>query len=167
MNRQLARAMIALGLALALSGAFIAPAQATSRTVYVNWYGSNTWPVGYSVGFVDQYTGSTFRWGSCHTGYKCVTIRERTVNSSWAAVTYGAVGSYSAGTRVTIYLNPQRRYYSWYKKRSIVTHELGHAMGITWHSAYCSNVMYRYVTCGGRLPTYRFAAPQRSRLYVN
>lgn len=161
------RIMLVIGLTLAMLIGFVVPASASTRVVYLNWYGSSTWPVGYSAGFVDKYTGSVFRWGSCHSGYKCVTIREKTVNSSWAAVTYGAVGSYSRYTRVTIYLNPQRRGYGWYTKRSIITHELGHAMGITWHSAYCSNVMYRYVTCGGTLPTYRFAAPQRTRLAVN
>lgn len=142
------------------------PAQAATRVVYVDSYTSRTWPVSASVNWVDYYTGSDMQWGRCRSGYKCIRIREKTIRSSWAAVTYGDVTCRTC--TVTIYLNPQRRWYGYYTKRSIIDHELGHANGVTWHSTSCISVMYYRVFCyNGSLPPRRFTAPQRDRLRVN
>lgn len=139
------------------------PADAATRVVWVNWYGSSTWPVSNSVNWVDYYTGSDMRFGYCHAGYKCITIRERTINSSWSAVTYGFGTS-----RVTIYLNPQRRWYGYYTKRRIIDHELGHANGIYSESYACSNRMYWRVYCSnGKLPPRAFTYGQRLILTRN
>jgi hypothetical protein len=150
---------LVVGMALALAPAV--PAHAATPTVWINVVGASAWPVGAAVTTVDHYTSSVARYGSCRTGARCVTILERTIRSDWAAVTRGA------GTaRVTIYLNPQRRYYSWYTRRSIVLHELGHAYGIYLHNSTCVSVMYGYVFCpGGALPPYRFTAYQRGVLW--
>lgn len=131
------------------------PAQAAS-TVYIEVHASTVWPITDAIRFVDNYTASTAYLGACRAGYRCIKVYEKTINTSWSAVTY------PGNPTTTIYLNPTRRTYSWSARRSIVTHELGHAYGITYHSAYCTNVMYANVRCpSGSLPTYRFTDPQR------
>lgn len=140
-----------------------ASAAAATPIVWVDSQVSSTWPVSYSVGVVDAQTYTDMQFGPCRTGVKCIIIREKTIYSAWAAVTYG-VGT----SRVTIYLNPQRRWYSWYAKRSIVTHELGHANGITWHNPYCTSIMYGRVFCpNGSLPPYRWTATELTALRRN
>lgn len=140
-----------------------APAYASVPVVYVEDHTGAAWPVYYSQGWLDQYTASDMRYGACRTGYKCIKVYERTINSAWAAVTYGFGTS-----RVTIYVNPQRRYYSWYVRRNIVTHELGHANGIGGHSSYCTDVMYSRVFCStGSAAPYRFSTYHRSILARN
>jgi len=138
-------------------------AEAATRIVWVNSVTSSTWPVSYSVDVTDRQTGSDMRMGACRTGYKCIIIREKVIRNEWAAVTYGF------GTnRVTIYLNPQRRWYSWYAKRGIVTHELGHANGIYYHSPYCTDLMYARVFCpNGSVPPYRWKSSDVRILQAN
>lgn len=136
-----------------------APAQAATVVYVENHASTYYWPVGTAEAFVDQYTGSVIVFGACRSGYRCVKIYERTVRSSWAAVTY----NWSWGSQ--IYLNPQRRWYSWYAKRSIVTHEMGHAFGLLGHNPYCATVMYGGVFCpNGKLPPYYFSPWERSVL---
>lgn len=138
-----------------------APLPATAATItYVEDHTGWAWPVRSSQDWVDQYTSSDIRYGACRSGYRCVRVWERTIRSEWAAVTY-----IDSPTRVRIYVNPQRTRYPYAARRSIVTHELGHAFGIIVHSSACTDVMYARVFCaGGGVPPYRFSAAQRDIL---
>jgi len=138
-----------------------------TQIVYVDVVASSAWPTTYPVGWIDQYTGSDMRIHSCVYGRKCIKIREKLINSSWGALTYGATGTYSRFNVVTIYLNPQRRNWSWTLKAKMIAHELGHANGITWHSSYCSQgIMYYRIPCTYG-PPWRFTYAQRIRLRSN
>lgn len=168
--RKIFTAISTVALALAMAVTTAAPAQAaTSRIVMVQVSGvPSSWPVTSALDWVDQYTGSDMRYGACVTGRKCIVIRYATIRSAWAAVTYGALSYYSSGNRVTIYLNPQRNGYSWTAKRRIIIHELGHANGLTYHSAYCSNIMWPGVKCNnGTYPPLRFTDWAKARLRAN
>lgn len=157
---------------LAALASMALPDPARSASARITWVEDHTgpaWPVSTVVPFVDQYTGSYMRYGACRVGAKCVRVYEKTINSLWGGVTYLSPHPYySATDTATVYVNPQRNGKSWATRRQILTHELGHAMGIWWHSAYCTNIMYSRVNCpDGSLPTYRFGDPQRVRLAVN
>lgn len=151
------RILVALA-ALVAGLAVTSPAHAAG-VVYLENRASTSWPVGAAESFVDTYTGTTMVFGTCRAGYRCVRVYERTISSSYAAITY----NWSWGSQ--IYLNPQRRWYSWSAKRSIVAHELGHAFGLWGHNPYCTTVMYGRVFCpnGSVLPL-RFSAGERTVL---
>lgn len=143
-------------------------AQAYTR-VYVEDHTSSYWPVNSSQNFVDQYTGSDIVYGTCQTSYKCVRVYEKYYSKSYSGWTClpnewcKLTNDTKSYTR--IYLNAYRRSYSYNARRNITTHELGHAFGITYHSAYCTNVMYGSVFCSnGSLPSYRFTDPQKTIL---
>lgn len=164
------KALWSLVIAVAVAlGVLVAPPTASAATaiVYVDSQANSVWPVSASVTWVDYYTGSDMRFGACRTGYKCIKVREKTVSSSYSAITYGDVTCKTCV--VTIYLNPQRRYtYGYYTKRSIVDHELGHANGITWHNSYCTSRMYVRVFCpNGSLPPRKFTTSEKARLSAN
>lgn len=140
---------------------------------YVEDHTGAAWPVNYSQGFVDQYTGTDIIYGSCRAGAKCVRVYEFYFDQSISGLTclpneycrFGA--AYTDYFR--IYLNSYRNNtYSYNARRNITTHELGHAFGIGYHSVYCTNVMYGSVFCpDGSLPTYRFTDPQKAILGAN
>ena len=152
------------------------PSSAVTKIVYVDIKPGalKYWPSKSAVEFVDLYTGSDMRYGACRSGYKCITIRERTFNtsayrSSWSAVTYGANTS-----RVEISVNGNRRYapynYNTATKKSIIAHELGHANGLYSHSSSCTNIMYARVFCNESrrtLPPLKFLAADKARLKAN
>lgn len=139
----------------------------TTRIVYVDIAVSTAWPTSYAVSWVDQFTGSDMRIHTCVYGRKCIRIREKLVNSSWGAVTYGAISSYSRFNVVKIYLNPNERNWPWSWKAKMISHELGHANGITWHSNTClDGIMYYRIPCTYG-PPWHFTDNQRQRLHVN
>lgn len=134
------------------------PAQAATM-VYIENHAASVWPVTTGLRYVDGFTSSTAVYARCRTGYRCIKIYEKTIKSSWSAVTY------PGNPTTIIYLNPTRRGYSWTARRNIVVHELGHAYGIGYHSAYCTNIMWPNVKCpNGTYPTLRFTDPQRAIL---
>lgn len=136
-------------------------AEAYSR-VYVEDHTSSYWPLHSQVDWVDQWAGSDLIYGSCRPGYKCIRVYEVYFSTAYSGLTclpnqWCRVGaSYASYTR--IYLNKYRRSYSWYARRNITAHELFHAVtGNSYHSTYCTNVMYGSVFCGnGSLPSHRF-----------
>jgi len=152
--------MIAAMLAMVLAFAAPAPADpapawevfpnplsvAATRTVWVEDHTGWRWPVTAAEPWVDQYTGTVMRYGVCHVAARCIRIYERTVRSIWAAVTR------PNSNGATIYVNPQRNYYPYSWRLSILRHELVHAMGYYTHWPYCTDLMYYAVTCpNGRL----------------
>ena len=138
------RIMIRLVLAMAAGAAVLVPASpaAAASPVFVEVYANQAyWPVKTGLSVVDTYTSSYLVYGRCRSGYGCIKVYERLINSSYAAITY----NWSWGSQ--IYLNPQRRGYAWNLKARIVTHEGAHARGVYWHNPYCTTVMYGRVTC--------------------
>lgn len=167
----LSKAIIAAVMAGAATLAVPSNAEAAARPVYVDISGvPSSWATHSAVDWVDQYTGTNMVYGKCHSGYKCIRLRYKTIKSSWAAVTqWGAGGSITCKScTLTIYLNPQRNGYSSTVKRRIIEHELGHANGIGYESKVCTNVMYGRMFCSnGKLPSHRFTDPQKSILRKN
>lgn len=166
MNTTIRRALTTIALTVAMLAA-AGPAHATATPVYVEDHTGSAWPVYSAQDYVDRHTGTNIVYGTCRTGYKCVRVYEKTISSSYAGYTCLAgtwcLGRTTAYTR--IYLNPQRNSRPYGERIRIATHELGHAFGIGYHSAYCTNVMYGHVRCpDGSLPTYRFTDPQKTIL---
>ena len=141
-----------------------APAQADVRgTIWVDARVSGAWPIASAVRYVEPYTGTTMRLGPCHTGTKCIVIRERaSLPAAWGAVTY--IGY----PLTTIALNPRRRGVSAAQRYHIVVHELGHANGIMTHARSCTSIMYYNVHCpSGQLAPMRFSAAELATLRGN
>jgi hypothetical protein len=167
------RTLLTLAAILSAFSIFViqTPQASAARVVYVDVRMStaqkNAWGIKSAVDFVDRYTGSDMSFHACRSGYKCIIIQRKTERQEWAAVTHGASETFSASTRTTINLNPQRDYYSWSANRSIVVHELGHANGIFKHTG-CTTAMYSGVFCSnGSLPPLGFNQTQKARLKAN
>ena len=141
------------------------PLPAASPVVWVEaswamwkyWY----WPLRDSRDFVDRYTGTYFRWGPCHAGAKCIRIREAHLMPKYAGLTY--VYFY---LRV-IEVDPSFRRASYATKRDLLTHELGHAMGVYLHNPRCTSVMFSWIQCWGHVPPYRFTYAEQQVLRRN
>lgn len=139
------------------------PAQAaSSKIVWVDVSTSKKWPTSKAIRIVDKYTGTTMKLGKCHTGAKCIVIRESgKLPRSWGAATY-------PGAKTKLLLNKNRRSVSYAQRLHILVHELGHANGIYTHTRTCVSVMYSNVRCpSGRLAPLTFTAAERRTLRAN
>lgn len=103
LRRLLIVATVALALLAAGLVADLRPAHAATSVVFLDVSVAHPWSIEASRTMVDQYTGSSMVYAPCRPGYRCVVIRERTVYSSWAAVTYWDTPTYGSAI---IYLNP-------------------------------------------------------------
>jgi hypothetical protein len=157
--------LTALTVAITAALVSLAPsaADAAPRTVYVDGAVNSAWPVASAMSFVDTYTGSHMVRGHCHTGYKCIVIRENwSINRSWGAVTY------PGNPTTTMQLNPRRRTTSYTQRLHILAHELGHANGIYSHNPHCTSIMYYNVQCpGGRYAPLSFTSAEKAILRAN
>jgi hypothetical protein len=113
-----------------------------------------------SVAWVDRATGSTMRLGRCRPGYRCIRVIQ-----SNATRGHGAYTSWTTGRKVsTIRLSSALGRKSWYARRAVIDHELGHANG-AGHNARCTSRMWRFSTCrDGRIPPRAFTKAERAKL---
>ena len=159
--RRLGALLAAFAIATAASLVVTEPAQAASTPViWVDVRVNSAWPVSRAVTYVDSYTGSRMRYGTCRAGARCIVIREDgSLPSSYAAVT-------SVGYPVTrIRLNSHRRWYPYAQRLHTVVHELGHARGLYTHNPRCTSVMYYKMRCpDGRLAPLAFTSAERATL---
>lgn len=159
------KSLIVVALALVSVFGISVPAHASGATVYVENHASSAWPVWAGAEYTDQYTGSHFVLGTCRTGYRCVKVYEKEIHSYWVAVTQ--YPHWPNVDLVTIYVNPADDGYSYSKKEHTVAHEFGHAMGLYYHSKYCSNIMYSNLTCNGHLAGWSFSSYAKNILAKN
>jgi len=131
-----------------------AAAAAKPRVVWVYVQNKNTvtkyWPIHRALKFVDQYTGTQFKYGKCPASgkYKCITIKEDWKLPPLYAGMANFIGPYvqlpngETDWSTVIQLQPRERGRSWWIRYDTVIHELGHAMGIYTHNADSSRTMY-------------------------
>ena len=146
------------------AGTVTASAVNPTDTVWVDAKVSAVWQVTSAVKFVDRYTGTRMRLGTCHKGAECIVIREKwNMDGNVAGMTY------LNGTPTTkIHLNARNRgWMSWGQRYNTVIHELGHARGILTHDRRCNSVMYESTNCNrgsGRVAPRTFTAAEKSIL---
>lgn len=132
-----------------------ASASVNTNVIYVEDHTGWAWPVRSTTTWADYLSVSSVRYGTCRSGYRCIRVYEKTIQSSWAAVTY--IDYVSGYTR--IYVNPQRNWYSYAKRNSIIHHEMGHAFCLN-HVDIKTNLMYPQVGA-----TLYLTAWQKSKFY--
>jgi len=140
-----------------------APASAAAKIIWVDVKVDKAWPISQTMTFIDKYTGSQLRLGTCRANAPCIRIRESWVlPASWAAATY-------RGFPVTKILLNHSRYHTAYNARfNTVLHELGHASGIIVHTRTCVSVMYANLNCpNGSISPKAFTAAERKILKRN
>ena len=148
--------VLAMVAALAASPAPSHAATINRNVVYVEDHTGSAWPVHSTTYWADYLSGASVHYGGCRSAYRCIKVYEKTIRSSWAAVTYV---DWSTG-RTTIYVNPTRNWYSYAKRNNIIHHEMGHAFCLlhTWRHP---NLMYPYVS------TSLYLAPSQKTTFHN
>jgi hypothetical protein len=157
-----AMAVTAASIAVAIGPATAAAAgpATRARTVWVDARGvSSVWHVSAAAAFVDRYTGTRLRLGTCRQGAECIVIREK-----WNMAPDVAGLTYVGGSPTTIHLNGTKRGMGWGQRYNTMIHELGHARGIYTHDDRCNSVMYRSTNCNdgvGRVAPRIFTAAEK------
>ena len=115
--------------------------------------------------WLDQYTGTDLRIVKKCSGkaFRCITIKQGRLRMSGNPV------GRSEGTTITVdtwkakHGKGHRGKWNFATKKFLIAHELGHQR---WqpHNASCSNFMYPYVRCNGKMPKLRTTASQRASL---
>ena len=138
-------------------------AAAAAKIIWVDVKVNKAWPITRTMQFIDKYTGSRMRLGTCRANAQCIRIRESwLLPTSWAAATY-------RGFPVTKILLNHSRFHTAYNARfNTVLHELGHASGILAHTRTCVSLMYASLNCpNGNISPKTFTTAERKILKRN
>jgi hypothetical protein len=122
------------------------------RTIYVNDQTGGRWPVIAAAarwnagGSVRIHVGR-----SCRVGYPCVRVYSRYSSGPYVGQTPIAA-YYSKLTWADITMNSRFARWSWTQHAGFITHEMGHALGLS-HDSWASSVMFARIGASNSRPT--------------